>query len=236
MTCTEFNWRFLRELPGIQPEKIHRVYHGIDLNTFKRSRPLPDGPDFAAGLRRFVSVGRLVEKKGFDVVLNALARLKARGEPFTYDIYGAGELDATLVELTRRLDLTTAVRFHRTATHPQIIERFNDGGIYLGGFKITADGDRDGIPNTVAEAMAMELPVLATNVSGVPELVEHRLSGHLVPPNDVGAFVTAIAQMLANPPYCRALAVRARARVREVFDCECCIESCAGLLRPLLEG
>lgn len=236
MTCTEFNWRFLRALPGIQAEKIHRVYHGIDLGTFQRTQPLPDGAPFAAGLRRFVSVGRLVEKKGFDVVLRALAALKARGEQFTYDIYGAGEMERPLADLVQQLDLQTEVRFHRTATHPQIIERLNAGGIYLGGFKITADGDRDGIPNTVAEAMAMELPVLVTNVSGVPELVEHGLSGHLVPPNDVNAFVTALAQMLANPAYCRALAVRARARVHEVFNCDCCIESCAGLLRPLLEG
>ncbi len=236
MTCTEFNWRFLRALPGIQAEKIHRVYHGIDLRTFKRSRPLPEGPLFAAGLRGFVSVGRLVEKKGFDVVLRALAVLKSRGEQFTYDIYGAGELEQPLADLVKQLNLQAEVRFHRTATHPQIIQRLNEGGIYLGGFKITADGDRDGIPNTVAEAMAMEMPVLVSNVSGVPELVEHGLSGHLVPPNDVNALVTALAQMLANPAYCRALAVRARVRVQEVFNCDGCIEACARLLQPLVSG
>jgi glycosyltransferase involved in cell wall biosynthesis len=234
MTCTEFNWQFLRNLPGVQAGKIHRVYHGINLDLFKRDQPLPQGGAFADGLRRFVSVGRLVEKKGYDIVLAALHRIKIRGIRFTYDIYGAGELDHELLALTKELGLEDEVRFHRTATHPQIIARMNEGGMYLGGFKVTANGDRDGIPNTIAEAMSMEMPVLATDVSGIPELIEHGKSGHLVPPNDAGAFAAALEAMLARPEYCRALGAQARERVSKVFNCECCIESCAGLLRPLL--
>ena len=234
MTCTDFNWRFLRSLPGIHAEKIHRVYHGISVNQFRRAEPLPTGPAFEAGLRHFVSVGRLVEKKGYDVVLAALHQLKAGGIQFTYDIYGSGEIEQKLVALTKELGLAEEVRFHKTATHPQIIQRLNQGGIYLGGFKVTANGDRDGIPNTVAEAMGMELPVLATNVSGIPELIEHGKSGHLVRPNDADAFAAALKMMLANPDYCRALAGQARARVVKVFNSECWIESCAECLRSVL--
>jgi glycosyltransferase involved in cell wall biosynthesis len=110
----------------------------------------------------------------------------------------------------------------------------NQGGIYLGGFKVTDNGDRDGIPNTVMEAMAMELPVLVTAVSGIPELIEHGKSGHLVPPDNVEAFAAGLEMMLGDPEYSRALAVGGRARVCAGFDCDCCIESCADLLRPVL--
>lgn len=235
MTCTDANWRHLRELPGVDTHKIHRVYHGIDLETFRRAAPLPDGEAFARGLSRFVSVGRLVPKKGYDLILMALARLQAGGVSFTYDLYGAGEEEESLRRLVRQLGLGSRVRFHRAATHPQIIERLNEGGIFLGGFRVTADGDRDGIPNTVAEAMAMEMPVLATRVSGVPELIEHGRSGYLVEPGDPEAMAAALRHLLAHPDDARSLAVRARERVREVFNCECCIESCAALLRPLLQ-
>lgn len=231
MTCTRANLDFLQNLPGVTPEKVHRIYHGIDLESFHRRQEFR-----AQALSRFVSVGRLVEKKGYEDILEALVLLRARGHSFTYDIYGAGALLPSLRELTQKLGLSDVVRFHQTATHPQIIRRFEEGGIFLNGSRISADGDRDGIPNTVAEAMSMELPVIATAVSGIPELIEDGITGLLVDERRPDQLAEAIEKLLQNPELARHLGQRARQKVAEIFNADLWILQCAQLLQPFREA
>lgn len=244
MTCTRFNHDFLRAIPRIHADKIHLVYHGIDLETFRplrlsptaSSTPPPAAPDPIAAsvdLTRFVSIGRLVAKKGYDDILRALRLLKDKGVSFTYDIYGAGRLKAELIGLRDRLGLERHVVFHDVATHPQIIARLREGGLFLCGSRLDEDGDRDGIPNTIAEAMSMELPVLATRVSGIPELIEDGVNGRLVPEKDPEAFAAAIEELLADPAGTLALGRAARIRVERVFNCHVWIETCAALLKGI---
>lgn len=227
MTCTKYNYNFLRAITGIHADKIHQIYHGIDLEVFR-----PTGPRTNESLSQIVSVGRLVNKKGYGDILQALRILKDRGLVFTYDIYGTGELKTELLALRTQLGLEKDVTFHGIATQPQIISRFQQGGIFLCGSRLSEDGDRDGIPNTVAEAMSMELPVVATAVSGIPELIEDGKSGVLVPEKNPEALAAAIQDLIANPEKALEIGRNGRARVAQVFDCQTWIRGCAGLLEP----
>ncbi|MDG0816280.1 glycosyltransferase [Bdellovibrio svalbardensis] len=229
MTCTSYNHEFMQKLPGVQHHKVHKVYHGINLNSFK---PTVEKSYSRAELCRFVSVGRLVEKKGYDVIFTALQTLKQQGHEFSYDIFGSGELKKELLQLRDTLGLQNEIKFHYTATHPQIIERLNQGGIFICGSKLTESGDRDGIPNTVAEAMAMELPVVATNVSGIPELISHNEDGILIEEKDAQALTQVLTDLISNTDKARNLGKAARLKVARVFDSSNLIKNCATLLGP----
>ncbi|MBO9666873.1 MAG: glycosyltransferase [Bdellovibrio sp.] len=229
MTCTSYNYEFMQRLPRIMAHKVNKVYHGINLDSFK---PTIERSYDTQELSRFVSVGRLVEKKGYDVIFAALQSLKARGQQFTYDIYGAGELKKDLLALTEQLGLQNEIKFHYTATHPQIIERLNQGGIFICGSKIPESGDRDGIPNTLAEAMAMELPVIATNVSGIPELISHDSDGILIEEKDPTQLANALTLLLNDSEKARSLGKAAREKVARVFDSSSLINNCQTLLEP----
>lgn len=230
MTCTEFNEQFMKKLPQVHTNKIHKVYHGINLENFKPSTEAI-GVD-ASNLNNFISIGRLVPKKGYADIFEALRQLKERGVSFHYDIFGSGELKNQLHELRDTLGLSKEIQFHNTATHPQIIARLQKKGIFICGSRLGEDGDRDGIPNTLAEAMSMELPVLATKVSGIPELVEDKVSGILVEEKNPTALRIALEELLADPARAKELGQNARKRVEQVFNSQIWIHSCARLLAP----
>lgn len=188
LTCTAHNAAYLRELSGVDPDRVHVVYHGIDLERF--------APPAARGIvgpaLQSMSVGRLVPKKGLDTQLRALALLRDRGVDVRHHIYGAGRLAGELDALARSLDLDTRVVFHGAVPSEEIVHGLADSDLFLCTSRLVDDGDRDGIPNTVAEAMAMEVPVVVTGVSGIPELVEDGECGLVVAPEDP----TAVASTL----------------------------------------
>ncbi|MCG8589136.1 MAG: glycosyltransferase family 4 protein [Proteobacteria bacterium] len=225
MTCTGVNAAYLRELAGPQADRVHLVYHGIDLRRFA-----PDPARGAPERVRFLAVGRLVPKKGYDDLLEALARVRAAGVDAGFEIFGAGPLAGELEEQRTRLGLDAAVTLHGAVTQDQIAQALGRGGIFLCGSVELADGNRDGIPNTVAEAMALGLPVVATRVSAIPELVEDGKSGLLVPQRDPEALAEAMLRLARDPEEARRLGSGARQRVEEIFDADRCIEACARLL------
>jgi glycosyltransferase involved in cell wall biosynthesis len=237
MTCTEYNYNFMRSLPGVDKPKINQVYHGINLDNFKPEAPLAANDTIPKeSLSRFLSVGRLVPKKGYGDIFLALQMLKQKGYSFSYDIYGAGELKKELHALRAELGLDKEIIFHDVTTHPEIIARMQKKGIFICGSRLGEDGDRDGIPNTVAEAMAMELPVLATNVSGIPELVEDGVSGVLVEEKNPAAIADGLEFLINNPEKSTQMAREARVRVAKVFNCNNWIQHCARLLTPFATG
>lgn len=227
MTCTGFNFEFLRRIPKLKIDRVNLVYHGINLQNFFPSEQtvMP-----AEGPIPFITIGRLVEKKGYPDLLEACALLKNKGYRFQYDIYGAGEMKAELSEMITRLHLSDCVTLHGHATHPQLIERMKRKGLFLNASFTTESGDRDGIPNTLAEAMAMGLPVVATRVSGIPELIQDGIHGLLVEPRNVQALAAAIERLLTDSALVTKLSHMGRKRVEEVFDSERCIDRCDQLL------
>ncbi len=211
VTCTEVN---RQTLAAIAPKaQVYRMYHGVDHAVFHPSRRvLPDS------MPLLVSVGRLREKKGLDVLIDACALLRERDVPFTCEIVGYGEAEPRLNAQIRRLGLEFRVRLVGKLTREQVITRYARAALYVQPARIAADGDRDGIPNVMLEAMAMSLPVVATRVSGIPELIDHGINGVLVEPDDPAALAEAIGCMLQRPLAAASLGCRARETVTERFD------------------
>ena len=212
VTCTEANRAVLSALAP--QAAVHRLYHGVDHARFHPGRRLlADGAP-----PMIVSVGRLRPKKGLDLLVRACARLRDAGQAFTCDIVGYGPEQGSLQALIDALGLGDQVRLVGKLSRDEVIERYARAAIYVQPARIAADGDRDGIPNVLLEAMAMGLPVVATRVSGIPELVRAGVNGVLVEPEDPVQLANAIAQLLRQPRACAELGCRARDTVVEVFD------------------
>ena len=211
VTCTEFNCKTLLDIaPTAQ---VHRMYHGVDHALFHpRSRAKPHLVPL------ILSVGRLREKKGLDTLIDACHLLRKQGQDFVCEIVGYGEEQARLQAQIERLALEDRVHLVGKLAREEVIKRYERAAVYVQPSRIAADGDRDGIPNVLLEAMSMALPVVASDVSGIPELVGHDLNGLLVKPGDPEALAIAIAQLLNDPTRCAALGCRARETVTKSFD------------------
>ena len=215
-TCTGYNARYLQDLLGADAGKVHLVYHGIDLSQFGAR----EGPQSAAQPRPrlILSVGRLVEKKGHDDLITACALLRRRGHAFRCMIVGEGPLRGTLAAQIAQLQLEGMVTLEGAMTHSKLIALYRHADLFALAPRIAEDGDRDGIPNVIAEAMAIGIPVVSTDVSGIPELVQHGRTGLLAPPNDPCALADALGRLLADPRAATELARAARARLEQDFD------------------
>jgi len=208
--------------------KIILAPHGVDTDRF--------APDPAARRRpgpaplRIVAVGRLVPKKGIPVLLGALAELDAAGVDFECRIVGGGELRAELSDLAVQLGLAGSVRFLGALAQPEIVAHYRWADVFVQASVITPDGDRDGIPNSVMEAMASGLAVTASAVAGIPEVVRDGLTGLLVAPGDSVALATALRSLAEDPTLRQRLGAEARRYAVEHLSRRACIEPVAALL------
>ena len=170
------------------------------------------------GTPLILSVGRLVEKKGFPDLLAACARLKQAGQQFRCTIYGEGPLHGPLSALIERLALADCVTLAGERGQAELIPIFQRADIFALAPFVTEDGDRDGIPNVLVEAMACGLPVVSTAVAGIPELVRHGENGLMVAPRDVHALADALATLLGDRSRREQMGANARATVVAHFD------------------
>lgn len=212
VTCTGHNHRHLRAIaaPGTH---VHLMYHGIDFRRFA-PMPRPAGPDVPL----ILAVGRLRDKKGFATLIAACAMLRDRDVRFRCEIVGYGEEHARLDNMIRTADLADRVCLTGSMNHAALVDRYQAATLFAAPCRVSDDGDRDGIPNVLLEAMAMELPVVSTPVSGIPEVVHDGDTGIMVPPDDAEALADALARLLADPALRRSLGAAARRRVTAHFD------------------
>lgn len=213
VTCTDANRQYLIQLcPDGAP--IHTIYHGLDLARFA-----PPAETTATTLPMILSVGRFVEKKGFPYLIEACRLLKARGHAFHCRIIGQRDEQS---ELVRRLieegQLTDTVEIQGGVTQEELRHIYTAATIFALPCLIVDSGDRDGIPNVLAEAMATALPVVSTNISGIPEIVADGVNGLLVPEKDAVALADAIERLLLDPALRQRLGQAARTTITEVFD------------------
>lgn len=213
VTCTQANAAYLEKLsPNGTP--VFPVYHGIDLALFDGAAARPAaGPPW-----RLLTVARLTAKKGLDTVLDTLGLLAREGVDFTYDLVGAGEDAAALAEQAARLGLAERVRFHGAMPHEQVVELYRAAHAFVIGCRVLPNGDRDGVPNVLVEAMAMGLPVAATNVSALPELAIHGETALTCNPDDPAALAANLRRLLDDPALAGRLAAAARELVGREFD------------------
>jgi glycosyltransferase involved in cell wall biosynthesis len=208
-TGCRYNLEHLRTL--VEPEhgaRIHELLMGVDTGVFRRTRPHPDN-------RHVVAVGRLVEKKGFDVLLEACAAAPSL-ERLT--IAGDGPLADSLRARAAELGVAGRVHFAGARTPAQVRDLLEDAAVLAMPCVVAADGDRDSMPVAVKEAMAMEVPVVASDEVGLPELLDAKC-GRLVAPRDPAALAAALEELLLLPVAERAAMGRhGRARVLERCD------------------
>ncbi len=217
VTCTRSNADYLGGLAqGNTP--IHTVYHGIDLDFFRYGLSPPPSPPF-----RILSVGRLVPKKGYDDLLEALKLLQDRGLEFTFSHIGSGDLENGVRRRILALGLQNRANLLGTLPRREVLGHYQQSHCFVLASKVAADGDRDGIPNVLVEAMAVGLPVISTRVSAIPELVENGMSGILVEPANPKALADALHTLLTQPHQLADMVQRARTLVEQHFDNRRCI-------------
>jgi glycosyltransferase involved in cell wall biosynthesis len=229
VTVSDFNLAWLRERFPRAAGRLHRIYNGLLLEQF----PFPPPPRRA---RTIVSVGRLIEKKGFDQLIDACALLAADGVGFDCAIVGTGELEEALAARIARLGLGARVRLLGSRPRSEVIEIVRGAALFAGPYTIAADGNRDGLPTVLTEAMALGTPCVASAVTGVPEIVEDGVTGLLVPPDDVAALAAAIRRLLDAPALGERLARAARQRVEERFDARRSSAALRALFAPARPG
>jgi glycosyltransferase involved in cell wall biosynthesis len=234
VTCTRANRDHLAALAPAG--RVELVYHGIDLERFKPARTAPpyrDGSQ-ATDPVAILSVARLVEKKGTEVLLQALARLPPHLHWRLVHV-GGGPLKRRLERLARSLGIQERVEWRGALTQDQLIIHYRNADLFALASRIARDGDRDGLPNVLAEAQSQSLACVATRVSAIPELLRDGQTGVLVEPDDPDALAHALALLIANPAHRRALGHAGQSQVRAAFGLEANIESLArkfGLAAP----
>ncbi len=217
VTCTGANEEHLQRLAP-KGTKIHRIYHGLDTQLFSDAERSATTIGNGA-VPVVLSVGRLVEKKGFDYLIKACAILKARGRQFHCQIVGGGDdYTETLKSLIKQLDLEDTVTLHGAVTQEELRDIYKQADLFALPCLVVDNGDRDGIPNVLVEAMAMRLPVISTDISGIPELISNNVNGLLVPEKNADAMADAIEKLLVNPDLRQQLGDAGRARVCKDFD------------------
>jgi glycosyltransferase involved in cell wall biosynthesis len=217
VTCTRHN---AEHLDALVPGRVDLVYHGLDLSRF----PAPPRQAVAQHDRscedaavELVSVGRAVEKKGYAVLLEALARLP-RALHWHLHHVGSGPLLPSLQAQARKLGIDDRVSWHGAQAQATVVEHYRRADAFVLASLIARDGDRDGLPNVLMEAQSQGVPCVASAVSAVPELIDDGDTGVLVPPGDAAALARALESVIRDPGYRRRLGEAGERRLRAAFS------------------
>lgn len=209
VTVSAFNVAHLERLAPAARTEL--VYNGLELGGFPFASPADRPPVVAA-------VGRLVEKKGWDVLVDAMALLRDRGVEATCLLAGDGALRGGLQARVERLGLAGRVRLLGPLAQDEVVDLVQGAAVLAAPCVVGRDGNRDGLPTVLLEAMALGTPCVATPVTGIPEAVEHDRTGLLVPERDPAALADALQALLADPARRLRLAHAAREHVEARFD------------------
>jgi len=214
VTCTEYNRSHLAALADGASTPIHRVYHGIDISLFAGGNgSAPPEPPY-----RILTVARMAEKKGLPTVYNALRILKDRGIHFRHVLIGDGDDRDAILGLIDQLGLTDDTEWLGTQPHDVVLEQYRRADLFVLGCRQAENGDRDGIPNVFAESMAMGVPVVATRLSAIPEIIDDGRTGLMVEPEQPEALAKAMIRLLTDGGLRRTVVDEARQRVTRHFD------------------
>ena len=228
VTCTEYNRRHLMSLCSAKPVAIHRIYHGIDTRLFSLSA---DGILKPAAPYQILTVARLVAKKGLPKVYQALKFMQDRGVAFNHNLIGDGEDREKILAVIKDLGLTAQTRWLGTQPHEVVLDYYRRAHLFVLGCEVAPNGDRDGIPNVLFESMAMGVPVVATRLSAIPELIENEKTGLLAPPGRPRELAEAMLKMLTDEALRARVIPAARQRVMQDFDNKVLIKQLADIYR-----
>ncbi len=225
-TCTEYNQEHLQKLFPHDSAKVHRVYHGVDTARF-----LPASIHHS-DVPLILSVGRHVKKKGFSFLIQACGKLRDRGQQFRCVILGEpDEATAEINHLIQTLNLEDFITLEPGVSQDALCQIYHRATIFALACHIVDSGDRDGIPNVLAEAMAAGIPVVSTSISGIPELITHKQNGFLVPQKSPDILANALEELLMNPVLRTIYGKAGRERILQIFDSRSNIKSLAHLFQ-----
>lgn len=228
VTCTAYNKLHLETIVKSKLDsKVSCLHHGLELSNYP-----PYYSSASRGQALILAVGQLAEHKGFVHLIRACRALKDQGYEFTCHIVGKGPQGADLESLIESLGLTKTVILCGPLPHERVIEKYRRASVFALPCVVSTVGNMDGIPNVLAEAMAMQVPVISTALSGIPELVEHGVDGLLIRPGDDQALASAMAMLLDNPSLRAELGRNGRQKVVEMFDLDHNIRRFAATLWP----
>lgn len=211
-TCTAFGAKHLRNLSS-DPARVDLVYHGLDLTRFPAA---PDKPLRAAGEpMHLLSVGRLVEKKGFDRLIDALALLPDRLD-WRWTHIGGGELKSEMTAHAESVGVANRIDWLGACDQPQVIKAMHAADLFVLPSRVAADGDRDGLPNVLMEAASQHLPMLSTPVSAIPEFIDNGTHG-VLSDDQPQALADAILSVADDPAKASDMADAALARLKSDF-------------------
>ncbi len=214
---------FLKERFPNRAARIHRVYNGLDLSHFLQAVFAPTTPCI-------ISVGRLIEKKGFADLIEACRLLTKKGCNFRCEIVGEGPLGAALRAQIAEGGLESNVQLMGLQTQEQIKKRLADATVFVLPCTTDPAGGTDNLPTVIMEAMAAGLPVVSTPIAGVPEMVEDGVTGELVPPAEPKALADAIERFITNPARARQFGKCGLELARKKFSIEKSVSALIGML------
>ena len=223
LTVSDFSLRFLQAKFPAAEEKFHRVYNGIEPDRFRFS-------DFPAGRPLILGVGRYIEKKGFSDLIDACGLLE--GRDFSCLIIGHGALECDLQSQVARLGLEDRIEITGPKTEGEIASLLARARLFALPCLNAADGAVDNLPTVIMEAMAAGLPVIATAVAGVPEMVLDGRTGFLVGEKDCRALADRIGRLLDDENLAREMGRAGRAHCEELFD----VRRTSAALREILQS
>src|SRR5882724_5264917 len=213
VTVTDYAARFLRERFPNRADRIYRVYNGLNLSEFGRT-------DFSFTPPLIVAVGRLIAKKGFADLVRACGMLAEGGKPFQCEIVGEGPLENELRAQIEQLDLQNRVALSGAKPQREVRRRFASASVFVLPSVVDSAGGIDNLPTVIMEAMATALPVISTDIGGIPEMVVENETGFLVQPGDTGALARAIEKVIDDRQLAQRLGGGGYERAQNLFSIE----------------
>ncbi len=225
----------IAKVEGLVPSgdlaKVHLIHHGVDSARF-----CPDGEVRAAGAVKFLAVGRLVEKKGFADLLRAFAVLCQANGNASLRFVGDGPLRKSLEKLALELGVDSRVKFLGSLKRDAVLKELREADVFVHPSVVLANGDQDGIPNVVLEAMACGLPVVGADIEGIREVIRSYQNGIVAKSGDVAALASAMEQLAQSSSLRSELSLAARASVVASFSKDNAIALVSQMIRSVLPG
>jgi colanic acid/amylovoran biosynthesis glycosyltransferase len=228
-TETEFSTQYLQSRFPDSAGKIHRVYNGLNLDPFRLTDP-------TTGPAEIIGIGRLIPKKGFEVLVRACNILIAKGLQLHCRIVGAGPEHVPLRQLIDQLALGRFVELVGPKAQPEIVELLAQSSLFVFPAVEDGTGDRDNLPTVIIEAMASGLPVVATGLGGIGEIVTHQTNGLIVPEKDPDALADAIAFLAEHADLRKSYGQNGLAVVKEKFTVETTVRGLIELFQQYYGG
>lgn len=214
ITISEYNRRYLQSVAATH--NLHIVNYGLDLRQF---RPLTERTKSDVPI--ILAVGRLVEKKGYPDLIESCRILVERGYQFKCKIVGDGPQRPLLQQLISEAALDEVVSLEGIVLQENLMDYWKQATVFALPCVVGPDGDRDGMPNVLIEAMALQIPVVSTSLVGIPEFIQHGHSGLLAAPGDTAGLADMLGKLLDDETLRANLAHNGRLAVEEYFDLDC---------------